>query len=307
LSHYLSTGFRFTQHLLIYSFNHLFIFYQQIFSMTKSVEITKAYYDSKEVDEFYHKIWGGEDIHIGTYISGDESIEEASRQTILKMLKQLPTIKKGHRILDLGAGYGGAARFLAQEYNCRVDCLNLSEIQNKRNIEKTKAAELEKYISITAGNFEQIPFDRETYDIVWSQDALLHSNDKVKIFREVARVLKPEGRFIFTDPMQSKDCPADVLKEALERLHLEDLGSVNEYKSLANRADLEQVLIKRMPEQLTKHYAMVLKKLKQYEKTAKKSNRAFLKKTMTGIEKSIEMGEKGYLTWGILQFQKRNE
>jgi len=274
--------------------------------MDKSVQITKAYYDSKEADEFYYKIWGGEDIHIGIYSDGDESIGEASKHTTSRMLKQLPVFKKGYRVLDIGSGYGGAARFLAAEFNCRVDCLNLSETQNKRNIEKIKGTDLEKLISVTTGNCEQIPFDGELYDIVWSQDTLLHVNQRLKVFQEVARVLKPEGRFIFTDLMQSDDCPEGVLGEVLERLHLKDLGSIKQYKRLANRADLEQVLIKKMPEQLVKHYTMILENLKQYEKTAKKSDRAFLKKTMTGIEKWIEAGEKGYLTWGILQFQKRN-
>lgn len=273
--------------------------------MDESVQITKAYYDSKEADEFYHKIWGGEDIHIGIYSDGNASIEEASRHTTAKMLKQLPAFKKGFRVLDMGSGYGGTARFLATEFNCRVDCLNLSERQNKRNIEKVKAAELEKLVSVTTGNFEQIPFDGELYDIVWSQDALLHVNQKLKVFQEVARVLKPEGRFIFTDVMQSDDCPIGVLEDALERFQLKALGSIKQYKRLANRADLEQVLIKKMPEQLTKHYTMLLEKLKQ-QKVTKKPDRAFLQKTITGMEKLLEAGEKGYLTWGILQFQKRN-
>lgn len=271
------------------------------------IQTTREYYDSKDADEFYHEIWGGEDIHIGIYSTGQESIKDASRNTILKMTKRLPSIKKGTKILDIGSGYGGAARFLAEKYKCQVDCLNLSETENQRNLKKTKAADLEKLISVTTGNFEQIPFDQESYDIVWSQDALLHSNKKLRVFQEVSRVLKPGGHFLFTDPMQSNDCPAGVLNEVLGRIHLEEMGSFNLYKRLARRTGLEQVFTKEMSEQLTSHYSKVLETLqKRYEEVAKKSKKTYLDKMMQGLQHWIDAGEKGYLTWGILQFQKRN-
>lgn len=271
------------------------------------VEITKNYYDSKEADEFYFHVWGGEDIHIGIYDKKHQSIKEASRNTVLKMVKKIPPIKKNSKILDIGSGYGGAARYLAKKYGCKVDCLNLSETENERNRELTKKAELDELVTVTMGNFEKIPFERESYDIVWSQDALLHSNRKEKVFREVARVLKPEGRFIFTDPMQSDDCPDGALKDVLPRIHLEELGSVRLYRRLANRADLERVLIKEMPGQLVKHYTTVLETLnEQYDTVVKKSSEAYIKNMITGLKHWIEAGEKGYLNWGILQFQKRN-
>ena len=94
--------------------------------------VAENYYDSSDADIFYERVWGGEDIHIGLYESG-LSIFEASRKTVELMATTLITLDENSRVLDLGAGYGGAARYLAEKYGCQVTCLNLSETQNERN------------------------------------------------------------------------------------------------------------------------------------------------------------------------------
>ncbi len=270
------------------------------------VQITKDYYNSEEADEFYYRIWGGEDIHIGIYQEPGQPIKAASRNTVREMANSLPVLDGNTEVLDIGAGYGGSARLLAREYGCRVHCLNLSEKENERNEQKTRAAGLEHLVSVTTGNFEQIPFDDNAFDLAWSQDALLHSNKKELVFREVVRVLKPGGRFIFTDPMQSDDCPARVLQPVLDRIHLEEMGSVRRYRELAGELGLEEVMVREIPEQLEKHYSRVLTTLKeQYEVLVEKSNAAYLERMMTGLKHWVEAGEKGYLNWGIMQFQKR--
>ena len=223
------------------------------------------------------------------------------------MVKILPTIKRGHRILVLGSGYGGAARYLAEEFGCKVDCLNISELQNKRNEALTKKAGLEDKVKIIQGKFEELPYDRDTIDLVWSQDALLHSEDKIKVFREIKRVLNSSGRLIFSDLMQSDDCPEDVLKKILARLNLKDLGSFKKYKRIAQRADLEQVYLREMPDQLATHYAKVLENLNDmWNKLIIKSDKEFLEREKQGLADWIDASHKGYLNWGILQFQKRN-
>ena len=55
---------------------------------------------------------GGEDIHVGIYEPEKEPgyLFDASKATVLKMLEKLPQPNNDHKILDLGAGYGGASR-----------------------------------------------------------------------------------------------------------------------------------------------------------------------------------------------------
>ena len=270
------------------------------------VETTKNYYDSTDADNFYHTIWGGEDIHVGIYNHNNEEILTASRRTVETMLEMLPPLKEGMQMLDMGAGYGGAARHIAGEYSIKIDCLNLSETENERNREKTRAAELENKVSVMGGNFEDMPFSDNTYNVVWSEDSFLHSDQKAAIFAEAKRVLKPGGHFIFTDPMQADDCPPDVLKPILKRIHLKEMGSVKKYRLLAQKNDLEEVEIKQMPEQLTHHYASVLKQLEAHEeKLQEVCSAEYLTNMKQGLNHWVNGGNKGYLNWGILHFKKQ--
>ena len=160
------------------------------------VKVTKDYYDSNDADTFYHSIWGGEDIHIGIYQAGD-TIAQASRRTVTFMTEKVQPIAPENHILDIGSGYGGAARYLAKTYGCKVTCLNLSEVENIRNQEKNEASGLSHLIDVHQGNFETIPFEKETFDLIWSEDAILPSGRKAKVLKECFRVLKKGGKMVF--------------------------------------------------------------------------------------------------------------
>lgn len=273
-------------------------------SKQKLVETTKTYYDSTDADEFYYTIWGGEDIHVGIYELADESIFQASKRTIQTMVSHLPPITESTRILDLGAGYGGAARYLAARFQCQVDCLNLSETENARNEEKNKAVRLDSHITVTAGNFEQPPYANDTFDIVWSEEAFLHSSNKGKVFEQTKRMLKTGGQFIFTDPMKTDDCPNEVLQPILDRIHLEELSSVKRYRELAAKHGFRVKKVVEMPDQLVNHYSAVLRELNHREHRLKKTvSTEYIERMKKGLQYWIDGGKKGYLNWGILHFE----
>ncbi len=269
------------------------------------VDITQEYYDSVDADNFYYQVWGGEDIHIGIYLPGD-TISMASQRTVANMADIIQGLNKDHRVLDIGAGYGGAARYLASQYQCKVDCLNLSQVENDRNEEKNKTLGLDSLISVVTGNFENLPFEDNQYNIVWCEDAILHSDQKRKVFEEVDRVLKPGGQFIFSDPMQSDGCPDDVLEPVLKRIHLREMGSVKLYREFARELGWEEIDIKEMPEQLVNHYSNVLQKLEEkYEDLKRTCSEEYLTNMKKGLNHWIEAGRKDYLNWGFLHFRKK--
>ena len=169
---------------------------------SKVIEITREYYDSDSADQFYAQVWGGEDIHIGIYQREKDSIAAASQCTVEKMASLLQ-LNQTMKVLDLGSGYGGSARYLAKTFGCHVICLNLSAVQNQRNQMLNQDQGLTKLIKVIDGNFEQIPAENNSYDIIWSQDAILHSSNRKQVLAEVARVLSSGGQLIFTDIMQS--------------------------------------------------------------------------------------------------------
>jgi sarcosine/dimethylglycine N-methyltransferase len=275
-------------------------------STSSAVDTARAYYDSDDADAFYAAIWGGEDIHIGIYDSEDESISGASRRTIERMATLLGALTPEHRVLDIGSGYGGAARHLARRYGCRVTGLNLSKVENQRARELNEAQGLAQLIDIVDGNFEALPFDAASFDVIWSQDAILHSGNRSKVFAEVARVAKPRARFVFTDPMKSDSCPDGVLAPILERIHLETLGSPEFYRRVGEQVGFALVRFEDLTEQLTTHYRRVLEEtIHRRAELAPKISKDYIERMQHGLQHWIDGGARGRLAWGIFLFEKR--
>ncbi len=275
-------------------------------SYSSTVETARTYYNSDDADNFYATIWGGEDIHIGIYENEADSIFDASQRTVQKIASML-NLDKSKRVLDIGAGYGGTARYLAKTFGCTVICLNLSEVQNQRNKQLNKEQGLSKLVKVLNGNFEDIPLETRECDAVVSQDAILHSGNRSQVFKEVARVLKPSGDFIFTDPMQSDNCPEGVLQPVLDRIHLDSMGSFKFYIDTAvEEAGFENMNVVEMTKQLTNHYSHVLREVEvRNDEILKVCSQDYIDRMKVGLNHWIEAGKKGYLAWGIMHFRKK--
>lgn len=271
----------------------------------QTVQVARDYYNSEDADNFYHLIWGGEDIHVGLYSSPDEEIAVASRRTVETMAAKSDKLTASARILDIGSGYGGALRYLVKRFGCQGIGLNLSEVENERHREKNVQVGLGDKIEVVEGSFESIPFEDHTFDLVWSQDAILHSGDRAEVFAEVERVLKPGGEFLFTDPMQSDDCPPGVLRPILDRIHLESLGSPRTYEMLAKQVGLEKVEFDDRTQQLVNHYSAVLRETQRQQSVLREHvSQGYIDRMKKGLEHWIDGGKRGYLAWGMLRFRK---
>lgn len=267
---------------------------------------TEAYYDSSEADGFYAAIWGGEDIHIGVYQEPGEAVAAASVRTVDTMIEELGALDASAHVLDIGAGYGGAGRALARRHGCRVDCLNLSEVQNERNRVLTREAGLEDKVAVVHASFEEIPGPDASYDAVWSQDAILHSGARERVLTEVARVLRPGGHFVFTDPMQTDDCPPDVLGPVLDRIHLDSLASPGFYRDSLAKLGFDEVRFVEMGDQLRNHYDRVRAELTaRRDELTERSGADYVARMLEGLGHWVNAADRGHLTWGILHFRKQ--
>ncbi len=273
-------------------------------SYSDVVKTAQTYYNSSDADRFYATVWGGEDIHIGIYTSPEETIFDASARTVRKMAEKLTRISAESRVIDVGAGYGGAGRYLASTYGCRVACLNLSEAQNERNRMLNQQRNLAHLVEVVDGSFEEIPYEDATFDAAWSQDAILHSGNRRKVLEEVRRVLKPGGEFVFTDPMQSDTCPEGVLEPILNRIHLNTLGSVTFYRQVALDLGFQQVEFEDLTEQLVNHYGRVRQELQsRYDELVSTISKDYIDRMIVGLGHWVDGGNNGYLSWGIISMR----
>ncbi len=270
-------------------------------------QVTEAYYDSHDADQFYRIVWGGEDIHVGLYEPGETDITAASRRTVARMADHLIGMDASARVLDLGAGYGGAARYLAKRFGCPVTCLNLSKVENARNTDLNKEQGLDHLVEVVHGSFEDIPLPDASVQVIWSQDAILHSGNRAKVLEEAARVLAPGGQMIFTDPMQADQIEnAAALQPIYDRIHLDSLASVRFYRDHLTRLGLEEVRVEDLTPHMRAHYAAVRSRLQQvYDEITRSVSKDYVDRMLDGLEKWVDGAQSGLMAWGILHFRKR--
>ena len=269
-----------------------------------AVDKAEEYYNSTPADEFYFKIWGGDHIHVGIYNHSKESIKDASPRIVQMMASKL-NLNTNIKLLDLGSGYGGAARYLAKNLGVQVTCLNLSKTQNERNRGLNKKQNLDNLITVVEGNFEDIPYPEDSFDIVWSQDAIVHSANRELVVQEVVRVLNDSGEFIFTDLMQTNDCPKSILKPILDRIQLDSLGSFGFYVEQGRKLGVKKTEVQDLSEHLTTHYQRVMEETQdRYVEMVEACGKEYIDKMIQGLKHWVEAGKNDYLSWGIVHMNK---
>lgn len=123
------------------------------------------------------------------------SLEHAQTEKY-KLIVKRAEIKDGHKILDLGCGFGGFMKYLLKTFpNVTVTGINPSTVQSKYvrdslNKYKSRYNLINKYIGET--NNEEIL--ENTYDRVVSIGALEHFSNFDLLFLELKKILKPGGK-----------------------------------------------------------------------------------------------------------------
>lgn len=266
----------------------------------------RDYYNAPSTDSFYHSLWGGENIHIGTYISPSDTIPLASQRTVSRMAALAAPITSTTCVLDLGAGYGGAARWLARQYGCKVTCVNISEVQNERNREKTREQGLEELIEVINGSFEHLPFAAGTFDLVWCQDCLIHASDRNAVVGEIARVAVSRGAsVVLTDHMATCDADSERIVPIKKRLSLDlDLATRQYYQDVFLAQGFEDAGYIEGTEHMITHCSKVLAALQDAGHLATGISGEFAENAKMGMSHWIEGGRQGQLEWGIFLFRR---
>ncbi len=112
---------------------------------------------------------------------------------------QIAGIKEHSVVLDIASGRGTTARFLSQEYGCKVTGIDLSSLSAWLAHAKSSVQELNCYTSFMAADAESLPFAGSSFDFVISECSFSLLPRKSLAAMEIARVLKPGGKLIITD------------------------------------------------------------------------------------------------------------
>ncbi len=105
----------------------------------------------------------------------------------------------GLNALDIGFGLGGVAFYLAQNYQMRVQGLEIHEwmVKHAKQQAPEELAGFLKFSSYAQDGL--IPFATNSFDLVYSKGVLNHVHDKENLLTEAYRVLKFNGTLIIAD------------------------------------------------------------------------------------------------------------
>jgi|GEM_PF-1832751 len=266
----------------------------------------KSFNEKKKSQTIYRNLWGGDDLHVGLYDKPEMTPFEAARATTDRMLKFFPKINRSTRILILMSGFGTAARYIAETHNCKVDCLNDDEAQNAFNQAEIDKIELTKKVIVTNGTVDYMPYAPDTFDYVIAQDSFSITDRKQEMFRAIHRVMKPEGRLVFSAIMVKENLDEAVMAR-VHQLPVEDLITHPQYEMDAKRGFFQQIYSIHRDQHLPTHFAKLAEILRENEKAlVKKSSKAFVEERLKACEDFEALGKEGALGWGILLFQKLN-
>lgn len=266
---------------------------------------TRRYYETGDVDAFYDAVWGGEDIHIGLYAHEREAIADASRRTVRHVGEQVADLLgPDAAVLDLGSGYGGSARALAERFGCRVKAVDLSEEHNRRHREANARRGLDDLIEVVSGSLNRLPYEAHRFDVVWSLEVLCHVADREGALSEAVRVLKPGGALIFSDIMAAEDASARDLRPALSRLGVRNLATPSFYRDRLSALGLEPRFEDRT-EDLATHYARLHEEVRhRSEELRGVISAAYVDGLLANLPLWADITRRGLLRWGIFHARR---
>jgi sarcosine/dimethylglycine N-methyltransferase len=122
-------------------------------------------------------------------------------------LARAAAISAGDHVLDVGGGIGGPARQLADRFGCSVTVVDLTAEYCAVGETLTAWTHLADRVSFVHASALDMPFGDSTFDVAWTQHASMNISDKEGLYREVARVVRPGGRFAFFDILAGPNQP----------------------------------------------------------------------------------------------------
>ena len=263
-----------------------------------------GHYD--ELDEIYREIWG-EHVHHGLWRSGKESVAEATDALSDLVGRQLAP-QRGNRVADIGCGYGATAQRLAERLGISVSGFTLSEEQ--AHVARARPGPLTFQVHDWLENGEA----DGSFDHAYAIESTEHFADKQKLFHEVARTLKPGGRFLVCAWL-AEDSPSPwevrhLLEPICREGRLPGMGDRGEYEAWAAAAGLRLLDYRDVSRQVRRTWSIVTRRVLGKLLTTRRYRRLVLSPSTRNRQFALSLPRlilayrTGAMRYGIFTFER---
>jgi len=129
-----------------------------------------------------------------------EEFHTGGREATVEFAAQL-NFAPGMHVLDVGCGIGGASRFLAEQYGCRVTGIDVTDDYVRTAESLARQVGLGDRVTYRRASALDLAFEPGTFDGAYMMHVGMNIEDKPALFAEVHRVLKKGGLFGVYDVM----------------------------------------------------------------------------------------------------------
>jgi len=129
---------------------------------------------------------------------GNGFLSPGGPEEVLEIVKGIDL--SGKSVLDVGCGTGGPCIVLARDTElAHIVAIDVQPALLEQGADFAQKAGVGSRIEFRLVEPGPLPFGNDSFDVVFSKDALIHFVDKDAVYREILRVLRPGGLFVASD------------------------------------------------------------------------------------------------------------
>lgn len=108
-------------------------------------------------------------------------------------------LRPDQKVIDIGCGLGGPARYIAKRFQCKVNGVDITKPFVEAANKLTALLHMEDQVRIELGDGQRLPYTDASFDCAYTQHVTMNVADRSRFFAEAYRVLKPGSFFALTE------------------------------------------------------------------------------------------------------------